>query len=107
MCVKLPSASSSKKAPSSLVRTTQLACGSRVLRAVSYTHLLLAGGQSLVADGAEEVTIIDTVSYQGLTPGEEYELSAVLMDKEENAPWLVEGKVCLLYTSIRRSPRCG
>lgn len=27
VCVKLPSASSSKKAPSSLVRTTQLACG--------------------------------------------------------------------------------
>lgn len=45
---------------------------------------------------AEEVTIIDTVSYQGLTPGEEYELSAVLMDKEENAPWLVEGKVVMV-----------
>ena len=45
---------------------------------------------------AEEVTIIDTVSYQGLTPGEEYELSAVLMDKEENAPWLVEDKVVMV-----------
>ena len=45
---------------------------------------------------AEEVTIIDTVSYQRLTPGEEYELSAVLMDKEENAPWLVEDKVVMV-----------
>lgn len=45
---------------------------------------------------AEEVTIIDTVGYQGLTPGEEYELAAVLMNKADGSPWLVEDKVVLV-----------
>ncbi|WP_304426281.1 VaFE repeat-containing surface-anchored protein [uncultured Adlercreutzia sp.] len=42
---------------------------------------------------ADEVTIVDTVSYQGLTPGVEYQLYALLMNKEENTPWLVDNKM--------------
>ncbi len=41
---------------------------------------------------AEEVTIIDTVTYQGLTPGFEYRMVAVLMDKATGEPFAVEGQ---------------
>ncbi|WP_236757204.1 VaFE repeat-containing surface-anchored protein [Acutalibacter muris] len=39
-----------------------------------------------------EVTLTDTVSYSGLTPGKTYKLSGVLMDKSSNAPLLVDGQ---------------
>ena len=39
-----------------------------------------------------EVTITDTVSYTGLTPGKTYKLSGVLMDKASGAPLLVDGQ---------------
>ena len=38
---------------------------------------------------AQQVTITDTVSYTGLTVGQEYKLSGVLMDKETGEPLLV------------------
>ena len=34
----------------------------------------------------EKITITDTVSYTGLTPGKTYKLSGVLMDKASGAP---------------------
>lgn len=49
---------------------------------------------------AETITIIDTVSYQGLTPGAEYQLSAVLMNKADNTPWLVDGQTVLAEHSF-------
>ena len=42
------------------------------------------------ADG--KVTIIDTVSYSGLTVGKEYTLKGALMDKDMKKPVLVNGK---------------
>jgi hypothetical protein len=39
-----------------------------------------------------EVTIKDTVSYTGLTPGKTYKLSGVLMDKSSGAALLVDGQ---------------
>ena len=33
------------------------------------------------AEPAEQVTIVDTVTYSGLTPGKTYKLSGVLMDQ--------------------------
>ena len=42
-----------------------------------------------VAEPAEEVTIVDEVAYSGLTPGETYKVSGVLMDKETGEPLLV------------------
>ena len=38
-----------------------------------------------------EVTIIDEVAYSGLTPGETYKISGVLMDKGTGNPLLVDG----------------
>ena len=38
-----------------------------------------------------EVTIVDVVAYSGLTPGETYKMSGVLMDKATNQPLLVDG----------------
>ena len=39
-----------------------------------------------------EITITDTVSYTGLTPGKTYKLSGVLMDKSTGGKLLVDGK---------------
>ena len=41
------------------------------------------------AKSAEEVTIVDVVAYSGLTPGETYKVSGVLMDKATGEPLLV------------------
>ena len=38
---------------------------------------------------AEQITITDTVEYSGLTVGQEYKLSGVLMDKETGEPLLI------------------
>ena len=56
-------------------------------------------GTSAIADDTqdhvtmadEEVTIIDTVSYQGLKPNTKYELVGILMDKETGKPVLING----------------
>ena len=42
-----------------------------------------------VAEPAEEVTIVDTVTYKNLKVGQTYKLSGVLMDKETGEPLLV------------------
>ncbi len=39
-----------------------------------------------------ELTITDTVSYEKLTPGKEYEIAGVLMDKATGKPFMVKGK---------------
>ncbi len=44
------------------------------------------------AEPKGEVTIKDTVSYTGLTPGKTYKLSGVLMDKNTGGKLLVDGK---------------
>lgn len=41
------------------------------------------------AQPAEQITITDTVEYSGLTIGQEYKLSGVLMDKETGEPLLI------------------
>lgn len=69
------------------IAVSPLAIGTTALDAASGTH------EGVPAD---EVTIVDTVSYQGLTPGTEYELSAVLMNKAEGTPWLVENEAVLV-----------
>ena len=40
----------------------------------------------------DKVTIVDSVSYTGLTPGKTYKLSGVLMDKQSGEPLLVDGQ---------------
>ena len=41
------------------------------------------------AQPAEQITITDTVEYSGLTVGQEYKLTGVLMDKETGEPLLI------------------
>ena len=43
------------------------------------------------ADPTGEITIVDVVAYSGLTPGETYKMSGVLMDKATGEPLLVDG----------------
>ena len=47
-------------------------------------------GQHTAAPSGE-VTIVDEVAYSGLTPGETYSISGVLMGKATNQPLLVDG----------------
>ena len=47
-------------------------------------------GQHTAAPSGE-VTIVDEVAYSGLTPGETYTISGILMDKATNQPLLVDG----------------
>ena len=52
------------------------------------------------AQPAEQITITDTVEYSGLTVGQEYKLTGVLMDKETGEPLLVgEGEEQAQVTS--------
>ena len=48
------------------------------------------------AQPAEQITITDTVEYSGLTVGQEYKLTGVLMDKETGEP--------LLLARVKNSP---
>ena len=47
-------------------------------------------GQHTAAPSGE-VTIVDEVAYSGLTPGETYSISGILMDKATGEPLLVDG----------------
>ena len=52
------------------------------------TTATVDGQHTAVPSG--EVTIVDVVEYTGLTPGETYSISGVLMDKATNQPLLVD-----------------
>lgn len=45
-----------------------------------------------IANADSEVTLIDTVSYKTLVPGQEYTVVGTLMDKETGEPLEIEGK---------------
>ena len=58
-----------------------------------------------IAVPAEQITITDTVEYSGLTVGQEYKLTGVLMDKETGEPLLVgEEQVTSEATFIPAEP---
>lgn len=61
-----------------------IAIGTTALDKASGTH---------EGEPAEEVTIVDTVSYQGLAPGFEYRLVALLMNRETGEPHIVDGEI--------------
>lgn len=54
------------------------------------TTAKINGKKKVVAKG--DVTITDTVLYENLTPGKEYEITGVLMDKSTGKPFKVKGK---------------
>ena len=45
------------------------------------------------AEPTGEITIVDVVAYSGLTPGETYKMSGVLMDKATGEPLLLDGAI--------------
>ena len=58
-------------------------------------------GTQAAAEGKKEITasdkvvIEDTVTYKNLTPGKEYVLKGVLMDKATGKPFMINGgKIC-------------
>lgn len=62
-------------------------------------------------DGAiakdREATIVDRVSYSGLTPGVEYRLEGVLMDKATEAPLTIDGSQVVQTASLVPSTSSG
>ena len=64
------------------------------------------GGEH-TAEPAEQVTIVDTVTYSGLTPGKTYKLSGVLMDQATGEPLLVDGKEITAETEFTPEASSG
>lgn len=54
-----------------------------------HTTATADGKKEIIAD---EITITDVVSYEDLTPGKEYKVSGILMDKATNDKLLIDGK---------------
>jgi precorrin-6B methylase 1 len=63
------------------------------------------GGKDL--DIRAEVTIVDTVSYENLTPDETYTLKGVLMDKATGKPLLIDGKEVMAETAFNATAASG
>jgi len=61
-----------------------------VISISTYAYDKETESKSAIAD--DEVTIVDTVTYENLTPGKEYTMSGVLMDKATNEALLIDGK---------------
>lgn len=59
----------------------------------------LDGDDVIVADA--DAAVVDTVSYEGLTPGLEYELRGTLMDKETGEPVDVGGETVTSSTTFK------
>ena len=55
------------------------------------TTALDANTQSHVGSVREKAVIVDTVAYRGLTPGKNYQVSGILMDRTTGEPLLVNG----------------
>ncbi len=56
------------------------------------------------AKSAGEVTIVDVVAYSGLTPGETYKVSGVLMDKATGEPLLVGEEQAQVTAEVEFTP---
>ena len=56
------------------------------------------------AKSAGEVTIVDVVAYSGLTPGETYKMSGVLMDKATGEPLLVGEEQAQVTAEVEFTP---
>ncbi len=55
----------------------------------------------------EEVTLIDTMTYKGLIPGETYQVLTTLMDKETGKPVEVDGKEVTAATKFKPEKSTG
>ena len=59
------------------------------------------------ANPAGEVTIVDVVAYSGLTPGETYKVSGVLMDKATGEPLLVGEEQTQVTAEVEFTPEAA
>ena len=59
------------------------------------------------AKSAGEVTIVDVVAYSGLTPGETYKVSGVLMDKATGEPLLVGEEQTQVTAEVEFTPEAA
>ena len=64
-----------------------------------------SGTQNALAD--ENVTIVDTINYKNLTPGKEYKVTGVLMDKETGEALLVEGQKVTVKATFKPEKSSG
>lgn len=69
-------------------------------------------GTKATADGkkeitADKITITDVVSYKDLTPGKEYKLTGVLMNKATNDKLLIDGKEITAETTFTSKAPTG
>ena len=64
-----------------------------------------SGTQNALAD--EHVTIVDTINYKNLTPGKEYKVTGVLMDKETGEALLVEGQKVTVKATFKPEKSSG
>ena len=55
----------------------------------------------------QEVTLIDTIEYEGLKKGEEYRLTGTLIDQETGEPILVDGKAVTAETTFTAKKSSG
>lgn len=60
-----------------------------------------------IAHADEEVTLIDTVSYANVQPGEELTLQGVLMDKETGEELLIDGEPVTAETTFTPEESAG
>jgi len=58
-------------------------------------------------DAQKNVTLIDSVTYEGLTPGKEYDLSGVLMDKDTGEALIVDGNIVAATTKLNPNKESG
>ena len=56
------------------------------------------------AEPTGEITIVDVVAYSGLTPGETYKMSGVLMDKATGEPLLVGEEQAQVTAEVEFTP---
>ncbi len=56
---------------------------------------------------SKEMSIIDTVFYEGLHTGKEYTIQGILMDKETNKPLLIDGKEVVSQKTFIADKRDG
>ena len=76
---------------------------------ITFTEQLRIGTTATVdgqhtADPTGEITIVDVVAYSGLTPGETYKMSGVLMDKATGEPLLVGEEQAQVTAEVEFTP---
>ena len=79
---------------------------------ITFTELPRIGTTATVdgshtADPTGEITIVDVVEYSGLTPGQTYTVSGILMDKGTGNPLLVDGAEVTAETEFTAEESTG